>query len=155
MRLDARLKRASTKTARRRLPRLGSRRPRRHGAAVAEFAVVAPVFFLMVIGFLEFGRALMVQQVLINASRVGARQAITAAATAAEVQIAVHDYAEGVAVPSVAVEVTPDPAAAAPGQMIIVRTSVDFGQVSWLASPWFLRGKTLSASSRMRKEGFQ
>jgi Flp pilus assembly protein TadG len=41
---------------------------------VTEFAVVAPVFFLMVVGFLEFGRALMVQQVLINASRVGARQ---------------------------------------------------------------------------------
>lgn len=127
----------------------------RRGTAVAEFAVVAPVFFLMIIGFLEFGRALMVQQVLINASRVGARQAITPAATATEVETAVHEYAEGVAVPSVVVNVTPDPATATPGQMISVTTSVDFNQVSWLASPWFLGGKTLTASSKMRKEGFQ
>src|SRR3990172_3039118 len=72
-------------------------RPRgaRRGAAVTEFAIVAPVFFLMVIGFLEFGRALMVQQVLINASRVGARQASTTAATTAEGQSAVEDYTAG------------------------------------------------------------
>lgn len=122
---------------------------------MAEFAIVAPVFLLMIIGFLEFGRALMVQQVLINASRVGAREAITPAATAAEVETAVRDYAEGVAVPAVVVQVTPDPATAIPGQMVTVTTSVDFGQVSWMASPWFLGGKTLSASSKMRKEGFQ
>ena len=53
----------------------------RRGAAVTEFAIVAPVFFMMVIGFIEFGRALMVQQVLINASRVGARMATTTGAT--------------------------------------------------------------------------
>ena len=46
---------------------------RRLGAAATEFAIVAPVFFLMIIGFIEFGRALMVQQVLINASREGQR----------------------------------------------------------------------------------
>ena len=50
----------------------GRLRSRRRGAAATEFAIVAPVFFLMVIGFIEFGRALMVQQVLVNASRVGA-----------------------------------------------------------------------------------
>ena len=54
---------------------------RRRGAAAAEFAIVAPVFFLMVIGFIEFGRALMVQQVLINASRVGAQASDDAGAT--------------------------------------------------------------------------
>lgn len=127
----------------------------RRGAAVAEFAIVAPVFFLMVIGFLEFGRALMVQQVLINASRVGARQAITTGATTAEVQAAVQDYAAGVAVPSVVVTISPDPGSAAPGTTVTVTTSVDFGAVSWMTSPWFLGGKTLTASSQMRKEGFE
>ena len=47
---------------------------------------------MMVVGFIEFGRALMVQQVLINASRVGARQAITTGATQTEVTSAVEDY---------------------------------------------------------------
>jgi Flp pilus assembly protein TadG len=109
----------------------------------------------MIIGFLEFGRAMMVQQVLINASRVGARQAITPGATAAGVETAVHDYAGSVAVPGVVVQVTPEPSTASPGDIITVTSSVDFGQVSWMTSPWFLGGKTLTASSKMRKEGFQ
>jgi Flp pilus assembly protein TadG len=131
------------------------RRRSRRGAAVTEFAVVAPVFFLMVIGFLEFGRALMVQQVLINASRVGARQAITTSATTGEVEEVVQDYAAGVAVPGVSVVVSPDPAAADPGDAITVTTSVAFSDVSWMASPWFLGDTTLTASSQMRKEGFE
>jgi Flp pilus assembly protein TadG len=126
----------------------------RRGAAVAEFALVAPLFLLMVMGMIELGRALMVQQVLINASRVGARAAITAGATTSDVQQAVRDYAESVAVPGVSVAVSPNPATAASGTMISVDTSVDFNQVSWMASPWFLNGKTLKADSRMRKEGF-
>ena len=43
----------------------------RRGVATVEFAIVAPLFFLLVLGCIEFGRALMVQQMLTNASRVG------------------------------------------------------------------------------------
>jgi Flp pilus assembly protein TadG len=132
----------------------GQRFANRCGAAAVEFAIVAPVFFLLVIGMIEIGRALMVQQVLINASRVGARQAVTAGATTSAVQNAVKDYATSVAVPSVSVSVTPDPAAAKSGDTMTVTTSVNYNSVSWLASPWFLGGKTLTASSKMRKEGF-
>jgi hypothetical protein len=32
---------------------------------------------------------------------------------------------------------------------------VDFSQVSWLAPPWFLGGRTLTAASTMRKEGIE
>jgi len=138
-----------------RRPNQKRRRAQRLGAAATEFAVVAPVFFLMVIGFLEFGRALMVQQVLVNASRVGARQAITTGATTAEVESAVTDYTAGVTVSGVDVSVSPNPSSAAPGTAIIVTTSVDFAEVSWMSSPWFLGGKTLTASSQMRKEGFE
>ena len=73
-------------TRRSRAPRAAGRTappPSRWGVAATEFAIVAPVFLLLVIGILELGRALMVQQVLINASRVGARQAITLGATTA------------------------------------------------------------------------
>jgi Flp pilus assembly protein TadG len=127
----------------------------RHGAAATEFAVVAPVFFLMIAGFIEFGRALMVQQVLINASRVGARQAITTSATASEVETTVEEYADALAVPGVSVAISPNPTAANPGDPVTVTASVPFSNVSWLASPWFLGGTTLSASSQMRKEGFE
>ncbi len=127
----------------------------RRGAAAAEFAIVAPVFFLMVIGFIEFGRALMVQQVLINASRVGARQATMAAATTGAVQAAVQSYTSGVAVNGVVVTVSPEPSTAAAGTTITVNASVAFSDVSWMNSAWFLGGKTLRASSQMRKEGFE
>src|SRR3954451_17738544 len=112
----------------------------RRGAAVTEFAIVAPVFFLMVIGFIEFGRALMVQQVLVNASRVGARMASTTGATTTDVQTAVTNYTTGVKISGVTVSVTPSPAAATAGTTITVTASVPFGSVSWLKSPWFLGG---------------
>jgi Flp pilus assembly protein TadG len=128
---------------------------RRRGVAATEFAIVAPVFFLMVIGFIEFGRAMMVQQVLINASRVGARQATTAGATTAQVQAAVQAYTSGVTVNGVVVTVTPDPSTAAAGTTITCNASVAFSSVSWMKSAWFLGGKTLKASSQMRKEGFE
>src|SRR3954447_1109352 len=137
-----------------RLRQLGKASLRR-GAAVTEFAIVAPVFFMMVIGFIEFGRALMVQQVLVNASRVGARMASTTGATSTSVKTAVTNYTSGVAVSGVTATVSPDPATAAAGTTITVTATVPFGTVSWMKSPWFLTGKTLTASSQMRKEGYE
>ena len=51
-------------------------RRNRQGASAVEFALVAPVFVVMVFGLIEFGRAIMVQQVMTNAAREGARLAI-------------------------------------------------------------------------------
>lgn len=127
----------------------------RRGIAATEFAIVAPIFLLMVIGILELGRALMVQQVLVNASRVGAREAVTIGATTGSVQTTVQDYTASVAVPGVQVNVTPDPATSTAGDPITVTASVPFSSVSWLPSPWFLSGATLTSSSLMRKEGFE
>jgi Flp pilus assembly protein TadG len=127
----------------------------RLGASATEFAIIAPLFFTLIIGILEFGRALMVQQVLINGSRVGARQAITTGATSSDVIAAVEEYTEGVAVPGVDVTVDPNPATATAGTSITVTTSVNFNEVSWLPAPWFMGGINLSANSVMRKEGFE
>lgn len=131
------------------------KRALRLGAAATEFAVVAPIFILLVIGMIELGRGLMVQQVLVNASRVGARQAIAVGSSSADVQAAVVDYAQGVAVSGVTVNVSPDPAGATAGTMISVEASVPYGSVSWLPAPWFLGGTMLTAESVMRKEGFE
>jgi Flp pilus assembly protein TadG len=127
----------------------------RRGAAVVEFAIVAPVFFLLVIGLVEFGRALMVQQVLTNASRVGARTAIGLNATTTQVVNAATEYASGASVSGVSVNVNPSPAAAETGQPITVTVSIDYQNVSWLPAPWFISDTTLSATSIMRKEGFE
>jgi Flp pilus assembly protein TadG len=139
----------------RKTPDQARRKHSRRGAAVTEFAMVAPVFFLMAIGFIEFGRAMMVQEVLINASRVGARMASTTGSTTTAVQSAVTTYASSVAVPNVSVTVSPDPATAAAGTAITVTATVPFNKVSWMHTPWFLGGKSLHANSQMRKEGYE
>ena len=119
-----------------------------------EFAIVAPVFFLLVVGMIEIGRGIMVQQMLINASRVGARQAVMLSSSEDAVIAAVEDYVNGVGVSEVTTTVSPDPATAAAGTAITVDTSVSFADVSWLPAPWFMGNTVLTSTSVMRKEGF-
>jgi Flp pilus assembly protein TadG len=130
-----------------------SQKPRR-GASAVEFAIVAPVFFMLVIGIVEVGRAMMVQQMLINASRVGARVAATLSGTQSAAVSAVNSYATGVGIPGVSTSISPNPDTAAAGTAITVNASIPFANVSWMPAPWFMGGKTLTASTVMRKEGF-
>jgi len=52
------------------------RRSRSSGQALTEFALVAPIFLLVLFSIIEFGRAMFVVQELNNAAREGARYAI-------------------------------------------------------------------------------
>jgi Flp pilus assembly protein TadG len=72
--------------------RTRSRRRSRRGIAIVEFAIVLPIFLLAIIGIIEFGRAVMVQQMLVNAAREGARRAIIPGATNASVTTLVDNY---------------------------------------------------------------
>src|SRR5688572_9227995 len=65
---------------------------KQRGAAAVEFAVVAPVFILLIFGMIEYGRMVMVQQMLTNASREGARRAVLEGASESDVQQVVKDY---------------------------------------------------------------
>ena len=53
----------------------GRRSPHR-GQALVEFAFVAPIFFLILFGIIDFGRYVYYVQILNNAAREGARYAI-------------------------------------------------------------------------------
>jgi hypothetical protein len=55
-------------------------------------AFVLPIFILAIIGILEFGRVIMLQQILVNAAREGGRRAIVPGATTEEVETLVKDY---------------------------------------------------------------
>jgi Flp pilus assembly protein TadG len=131
-----------------------AQRSLRGGVAAVEFALVAPLFFLLVIGVIEVGRALMVQQVLINASRVGARRAVMMSSSEEAVTSAVTEYAAGVGLSGLTVTVSTDPETAEAGTAITVATSVNFNNVNWLPGAKYLGNKILSSSSVMRKEGF-
>jgi Flp pilus assembly protein TadG len=124
------------------------------GIAAVEFAIVAPVFLMVVLGIIEVGRAIMVQQVLINASRVGARRAVMLSSTEQAVIDSVTEFTDSVGVPTVSTTVSPDPETAGSGTAITVTTAVNFANVNWLPAPWFMGGKTLTSATVMRKEGF-
>lgn len=56
--------------------RRAARQPRSVGQALVEFALVAPIFFLLLFGIIEAGRFILYYQTLNNATREGARYAI-------------------------------------------------------------------------------
>lgn len=131
-------------------------RRRRTGAAVVELAVVLPLFVLLVFGTIEFGRMVMVQQILTNAAREGARSAVLDGSTTADVTTAVSNYLSASAVSGATVTVSPDPPSSAPyGASVTVTVSVPFSSVSWLPSPMYLGDKTLQAQCTMRRETVQ
>ncbi|MBC7856036.1 MAG: pilus assembly protein [Pirellulaceae bacterium] len=130
-------------------------RGKRLGAAAVEFAVVAPLFFLLVFGMVEFGRMVMIQQVITNASREGARKAVLDGATSSNVKSSVVTYMSngGVTIATSNVTINPtDPASAVAGSPVTVTVSVPFSQVSWLPSPMFLGSRQMTASTVMRRE---
>jgi Flp pilus assembly protein TadG len=60
-------------------------RKQRQGAAAIGFALVAIPFFILVLGMIECGRFVMVQQILTNASQEGARVAVLSTSTSSDV----------------------------------------------------------------------
>jgi Flp pilus assembly protein TadG len=131
---------------------------KRLGAAAVEFAIVAPLFFLLVFGMVEFGRMVMIQQVITNASREGARKAVLDGSTASDVKSSVVTYMAngGVTIATSNVTINPaDPASAASGSPVTVTVSVPFSQVSWLPTPMFLGSRQMTASTVMRREAVE
>jgi Flp pilus assembly protein TadG len=124
----------------------------RRAAAAVEFAVVVPILVLLVFGMIEFSRVMMVEQVLTNGARVGARKASLPGTTTTDVTTAVTTYMTNSGLSGQTITVSPDPSTANPGDAITVTVSISFNDVSWLPVPMFLGGKTLSASVVMAKE---
>ena len=62
------------------------------GATVAEFAVVALLFFTIIIGIIEFGRLMYTHNALTEATRAGARYAVLHHGATADDAMAVKKY---------------------------------------------------------------
>jgi hypothetical protein len=58
----------------------------RRGAAMAEFAIVFPLFMLLLFGLFEFGRCFMVIQMLSASCRIAARLGVTDGVTNTEIR---------------------------------------------------------------------
>ena len=130
----------------------------RRGTAAVEFAIVAPLFFLLIFGMIEFGRMVMVQQIITNASREGARVAIldSVVENSPDVIGRVERYLEAAQIDPASATITvdlPDPSSAGHGEPVTVTVVIPFDQVSWLPSPFFLSETELTATTVMRQEG--
>lgn len=129
--------------------------PARSGVAAVEFAFVAPLLFMLVFGIIEFGRMIMVHQIITNASREGARRAIIENASSTEVTTLVSDYLTAASVTGATVTVAPGDLSVGFGEPVTVTVAVPFENVSWAGVGWFLQGSTFTVSSVMHGERLQ
>ena len=113
-------------------------------------------YVLFVFGIVEVGRLIMVQQVISNAAREGARMAVVPGRTDDQVIAVVDDYVTRSMRRDVTVmtgytrTIAPSLSTAAPYERIAVTVSVAYSDVAWLDS--FLGSPTMLARAYMRKE---
>jgi Flp pilus assembly protein TadG len=127
----------------------------RRGALMVELALSLPLFLTLAVGFLELGQATMVQQILTNAAREGARAGSLQGGTNTAVTTAVTQYlaAGNITSPSVTTTITPaDLTTAHSGTTVTVAVAAPFDALSWLPVRWFLGGATLASQCAMRHE---
>ena len=142
----------------------GSRlcRKDRRGAAAVEFAIIAPVFFLLILGMIEIGRGVMVQQIITNASREGARLAVLPGTTSQEVVDRIDGILTSSGINGATTQILGEdgnaisPQNATYGEVIKVVVTIPFSSVTWLpGGDKYLAGKDLTASTTMRGERVQ
>lgn len=135
---------------------LFNRLKRKHiGAAAVEFALTIPIFILLLLGSLEIGWVLYVENALIDASRLGARMATTQDVDSTAVETAVKDYLNKMlsSTEGVTVVTSPEPAAIGKGAPVTVTVSVPYdNRVSIIPVPIIFNNVILQSQTTMNKE---
>ena len=117
----------------------------RKGAALVEFALVLPVFLLLIFGGLEMGRAVMVKHILEEAARAGCRVASMQGATTNDVKSVVNQALGKAGLAGYQIEVSPSPPLSAEHlDPVSVTITVPHSEVAWLPSPRFMGNKSLA-----------
>lgn len=126
------------------------------GSATVEFALVLPIFLLLIFGMIEFGRLLSVQHLLNTAAREGARMASLPGADNASVIAKINEVLSGGGIAYDTLQLTPsNVSSAGRNDPVTVRIRVNYESVAWVGGivPG-LAGKQLQGVVVMRKEGF-
>lgn len=119
---------------------LPSQRRRRLGATAVEFAVVAPIFFMLFLAIVEFSRAFMVTQLMTDAARRGCRQGIIEGATNSQITSAATSYLQACGISGENIQIVVNDAAGNTVEVqnvpayteITVQASVPMSSVTWL-----------------------
>jgi Flp pilus assembly protein TadG len=129
---------------------LQRRRGVRRGAAIVEMAFCVPVFFTVVLGIVEFSRALQLQHTVRQAALEGARAGLTLDGTAATATSAATAVTAAVGIVNPTVTVTPNPIAYT-SPTVTVTVSADPSKNGWLLY-YFAAGKPISGTITMNRE---
>ena len=147
---------------------------RRGGSTLTETAVVLPIFFLILFGFIEFGHVFMTIHALNSAARKAARLGVSETATTDDVRTLANEVigsaianssatilvkngdafdVTGVDASAINYSTLPDIelSTAERRQLFIVRVSVPYSDVAILGPKW-LGGLVIYGQSVMRKE---
>lgn len=128
-------------------------RPRRKGAVTVEFAITAPILFLIIFSMIEFARFNMIRHGIDTAAYEGARRGIVPGATANDVETTAKKILT--AVSTVGGTVTVNPSTLTPDTTeITVTVQVAIDKNGWIV-PRFFQPSTLSRSCTLAREKTQ
>jgi|SRR5579885_2951155 Flp pilus assembly protein TadG len=125
------------------------------GSALIEFALLLPVLITLILGTIEIGWALFVQDTLVDAAREGARVAVTQNVSTTTITASIENLLTNSNLPGDKSTVTISPSAVSlqtKGTPITVQVSLPYSDVSILPTTLFLGSTTLSAQVTMVKE---
>lgn len=131
------------------LERRGTRKPRR-GAVTVEFAIVAPIFFLLLMAAFEFGWMNVIRHTADNAAYEAARAAMVPGATSADATAKAKTLLNIVGARGAKITITPAVITTATKEVTV---SIDVPMSgNGLITPKFTKKQTLHSKSTLRTE---
>jgi Flp pilus assembly protein TadG len=128
-------------------------RANRRGAGIVEFAVIAPLLFLLALGLVEYARIEMVIQGMTAAAQEGCRAGIVPGSTSADVRSRTNDVLRDGLVTGSTVSISPpEVATLKQGQTFTVTVQVPMDGNSWVPRPLLPAGKVLKTRCTMTRE---
>jgi Flp pilus assembly protein TadG len=127
--------------------------PSRRGVAAVEFALIAPVMFLLAFGMIEVGSVMMIKNSLTQASRNGARAASLPMSTSEGVYAKVIEELQIMGLEHTEITIEPtNLSLTPPGGNVTVKVSVDPRTVGWVPQFLKLPLTAVVAETTMRRE---
>jgi Flp pilus assembly protein TadG len=127
------------------------RQSTRRGAATVEFALTAPILFLLVLSMIEFARFNMIRHGIDSAAYEGARRGIVPGATASDVQTTSKKILTAVSMVNGTVTVNPSTLTPTTTQ-VTVTVEVPLSSNGWIVPKFFTQSKLSRACTLAREK---
>ncbi len=126
-------------------------RHHRQGAVTVEFAIAAPVLFMLVFAGVEFSRVNMIRNTIENAAYEGARSGVLPGATAANCAAVTQDLLDIVGVADSTITVNP-PVILADTEDVTITVEIPMTMSNGYVTQWYYLGPTLRSVVTFKRE---